>query len=302
MKFGESFAGMATSINRVVELYQPEEKRLFNDRFALDLLPFGWRVLLRLLFLPGLRDVIMASRERRMPGTLGAFLCRTCYIDDVLRQALAEPVQQVVILGAGFDSRAYRIAGIEKTRVFEVDLPGLVQAKQDRVTRVLGAVPAHVTYVGIDFDRDDLNETMERAGYRRGAKTLFIWESVTQYITAAAVDGTLRFVTEAPGKGSTIVFTYVRQGLIDGSDASELEQQMASMVARLGSPWIFGIDPAVIERFLTDRGLSFIEEVDAAEYQKRYLVPLGRELEVIEIERAVLAGVDSERQLVDKGN
>jgi len=62
MKFiDESFAGMATSVNRVVELYQPVEKRLFDDRFAIDLLPFGWRILLRLLFLPGLRSIILLS-------------------------------------------------------------------------------------------------------------------------------------------------------------------------------------------------------------------------------------------------
>ena len=67
---------------------------------------------------------------------------------------------------------------------------------------------------------------------------------------------------------------------------------MASMVARLGSPWIFGIDPAEIEQFVTDRGLALIEEAGAAEYKERYLAPLGREMEVIDVERAVLARVD----------
>jgi methyltransferase (TIGR00027 family) len=116
---------MATSVNRVVELYQPVEKRLFDDRFAIDLLPFGWRILLRLLFLPGLRSIILSLREHRIPGTLGSILCRTRYIDDVLRDSLSEGIEQVVILGAGFDSRAYRIAGIEQVRVFEADLPRL---------------------------------------------------------------------------------------------------------------------------------------------------------------------------------
>jgi methyltransferase (TIGR00027 family) len=107
---GESFAGVATSATRVVELYTPEDKRLFDDPYVLKLLPFGWRLVFRLLFLPGLRQVILSLRERRMPGTLGAILCRTRYIDDVLKRSLGDGIDQLVILGAGFDSRAYRIS------------------------------------------------------------------------------------------------------------------------------------------------------------------------------------------------
>jgi O-methyltransferase involved in polyketide biosynthesis len=85
---GESFAGVATSATRVIELYYPEDKRLFDDQFALKLLPFGWRVFLRLAYLPGLRSAVLSLRERRMPGTLGTLLCRTRYIDDVLKRSL----------------------------------------------------------------------------------------------------------------------------------------------------------------------------------------------------------------------
>jgi len=87
---GESFAGVATSATRVIELYYPKDQRLFDDQFALKLLPFGWRVFLRLAYLPGLRSAVLSLRERRMPGTLGAILCRTRYIDDVLKRSLEE--------------------------------------------------------------------------------------------------------------------------------------------------------------------------------------------------------------------
>lgn len=121
---GESFAGVATSATRVIELYVPAEKRLFDDLLALKLLPFGWQVIFRLVYLPGLRSLVLALRERRMPGSLGSILCRTRYIDDVVQRSLQAGLDQLVILGAGFDSRAYRIAGLENVRVFEVDLPG----------------------------------------------------------------------------------------------------------------------------------------------------------------------------------
>ena len=158
---GESFAGVATSATRVIELYVPEDKRLFEDPYALKLLPFGWRVVFRFFFLPGLRPVVLALRERRMPGSLGSILCRTRYIDDVLKTALADRVEQVVILGAGFDSRAYRITGMDQVKVFEVDLPGTEELKQKRLEQVLGAVPGNVTLVGIDFDCQNLGDVLD---------------------------------------------------------------------------------------------------------------------------------------------
>jgi len=288
---GESFAGMATALNRVAELYQPAERRLFEDRFAFDLLPPGWRIVTRILFLPGIRQGLAALRERRMPGSLGSILGRTCYIDDVLRRSLSEGIDQLVILGAGFDSRAYRMPGIDQVEVFEVDLPGLIQVKQDRVEKVLGAAPEHVTFVGIDFDQHSLGDVLEAVGYRSGARTLFIWEGVTQYITPEAVDDTLQFVSGASGKGSGIVFTYVRQGVINGTAGSEAERRIAAMVSRLGSPWTFGIDPAGLEQFLAERGLELVDEVGAAEYRERYLVPRDRDMDVIDTERTALARV-----------
>jgi len=134
----ESFAGVATSATRVIELYYPEDKRLFTDPFALKLLPFSWQLLFRFLYLPGLREVIVSLRERRMPGSLGAILCRTRYIDDVLKRSLEAGIDQLVILGAGFDSRAYRIAGVDQVRVFEIDLPRTCELKQARIEKVLG--------------------------------------------------------------------------------------------------------------------------------------------------------------------
>jgi methyltransferase (TIGR00027 family) len=287
----ESFAGVATSATRVIELYVPEEQRLFDDPFALALLPFGWRVFFRLAFLPGLRGAVLAMRERRMPGSLGSILCRTRYIDDVLKRSLAEGIDQVVILGAGFDSRPYRIAGMDRVRVFEVDLPGTEKLKKARLEKVLGAVPENVTLIGLDFDRQNLDDALSEAGFQKGQRTLFIWESVTQYITAVAVDGTLRTVSDLSGAGSAIVFTYVRRGLIDGTDRPEWMGSFLSFASKVGSPMIFGLDQAEVATYLADRGLRLVEDVGAADYQARYLEPTGRVLDVFDGERAAYAEV-----------
>lgn len=288
---GESFAGVATAATRVIELYYPEDKSLFDDRLGFRLLPFGWRVFLRWAYLPGLRSAVLASRERRMPGTLGAILCRTHYIDDVLRRSLETGIEQVVILGAGFDSRAYRIAGMDRVQVFEVDLPGSRARKQRRLEAVLGAIPENVTLVGIDFDRDDLGSALNAAGFQAGKRTLFIWEGVTQYITAEAVSDTLEFVSDVGGAGSGVVFTYVRQGIIDGTDRPEWFGALLSFARRVGSPFVFGLDPDELAPYLAERGLTLVDDVGAAAYRERYLEPLGRELRVFDGERVAFAEV-----------
>jgi methyltransferase (TIGR00027 family) len=287
----ESFAGVATSATRVVELYYPEDKRLFDDPYALSLLPLGWRVVFRLLFLPGLRNMVLAARERRMPGSLGGILCRTRYIDDVLIAALKTGLDQVVILGAGFDSRAYRIPGMDQVQVFEVDLPGTRDLKRVRLEDVLGAVPQNVTLIGMDFDQQDLGDVLLSAGFQKGKRTLFIWEGVTQYLTAEAVSNTLEFVSGVSGARSAIVFTYVRKGLIDGTDRPEWFESFLSLANRIDSPLKFGIHQSELEGYLSDRGLRLVSDVGASEYQDLYLKPLGRELNVFDGERVALAQV-----------
>lgn len=278
---------LVATVLRATESYRPEEKRLIEDRFGRDFLPPGWRLLL----LPGVRHALIAATERRGPGALGMLLCRTRYIDDALCHVLEEELDQVVNLGVGFDTRAYRIPGIAQTRVFEVDQPVPLAWKQARLQRVLGAPPPHVAFVPIDFNEQRLEDALAAAGFRTGAKTFFIWEGVTQYITAEAVDITFRYVSRAAATGSKIVFTYIHQGIIDGSARSETDEIFVSATQRGGMPWIFGIDPAELGGYLAARGLALGDHAGASEYRARYLNPLGRQMNVYEGERMALAQV-----------
>ena len=286
---GASLSALGPAVVRAIESSGPKEDRLFEDNVSISLLPPFWRVTTKFMCLSGIRNVMLGMRERMHPGIVGNIICRTRYIDDALSHAIREGFEQVVILGAGFDSRAYRIQGIEQLSVFEVDLPIPQDQKKNGLERLFGPLPSHVTFVPIDFNQQVLVEVMLPAGFHTNARTVIIWEGVTQYITAEAVDATLQFVSHNTASGSKIVFTYINQGIIDGSTRSELDQKVVSAAKRIGMPWIFGINPAELEQYLSVRGLKLIEDVGDVEYQVRYLNPIGRQLKVFEGERVALA-------------
>src|SRR5690242_19428209 len=123
-----------------------------------------------------------------------------------------------MILGAGYDTRAYRFADeLSSVRVFELDHPVTAAVKLARVRRAFGELPEHVTYVRADLEREDLGLALVRAGYASAARTLFIWSGVSFYLSAEAVDSVLGFVRQSSGPGSSIVFDYHYQGFTDGT-------------------------------------------------------------------------------------
>ena len=100
-------------------------------------------------------------KDKQVPGVFGVKFCGTRYVDDVLQSAIEKGIENVVILGAGLDARPYRIPGISKTNVFEVDLPSTQNYKKKRLKKVLGSLPSHVTFVPIDFNNQTLEEVLE---------------------------------------------------------------------------------------------------------------------------------------------
>ena len=145
--------------------------------------------------------------DLRWPGARSSGIARTRLIDDYVSASLREGVDQVVILGAGFDCRAYRIAGIETTRVFEVDHPATLSKKKEGVLHIFGSLPKHVVYVDVDFNTQSLGQTLQDSGFNANERSSFIWEGVTNYLTERAVDRTLSYIGKNTAPGSRIVFT-----------------------------------------------------------------------------------------------
>ena len=241
---------------------------------------------------PGfIREPLLRWRERQVPGVLGGLLCRVAYLDDVVREAIAAGVESVVLLGAGLDSRAYRIPGADAVRFFEVDQTSVLDVKKARLQRCLGALPPHVRLVPIDFDTQDLKTVLAAAGCDGAARTLFVWEGVSQYISRGALEGTLRYVS-GTAVGNRLAFSFVLQRFIDDRAAYPELAFLWDRACKGDNPlWKGGLDPDTLAEFLASFSLRILEEVGPAEHQERYLGPKDRRLHAMEIERLVLAEV-----------
>lgn len=281
-----SRTALGAAIMRLIEQYQPAEKRLFDDPVVKYLVGGSIQVFMQL---SSMRRLTLQQSDVITKGIYGVQICRTRYIDEAVLAALAQGVDQIVILGAGLDTRAYRLPGIDQSKVYEVDLPQAQAAKKKKIEQRFGNLPGHVRYVPIDFDKQSLEAVLAQNSFDREKPTLYIWEGVTQYITGEAVRRTLEFVGRSAPE-SSIVFTYVLKSIIEGRSSIPGAERMMDRVSEQ-APWIFGLEPSEIQSYLAGFHLSLIEDVGSAEYRARYLKPLGRDETVFEGERIANAVV-----------
>lgn len=258
---------------RALESTRPPGHRLFEDEFARGFLDRPLRLVAGAARVPLLGSLIPWYIDRRWPCARASVVVRTRLIDDTVTDALAAGMRQFVILGAGFDSRPYRIAALARGRVFEVDRGDVLAAKSAAVARMTGSSHEHVVYVAVDFERDDLGERLTASGFRV-EPALFVWEGVTSYLTEAGVDATLRRIRAASAPGSAIVLTYLDRRALDGSLPGL--NPWAAAVDAAGEPFRFGFDPRELPQYLAERGFELADDVSAAEGARRHLQPLGR--------------------------
>ena len=279
--------GYGPTVMVAIEQRFPERARVINDDLAARILPFNTRATLRLRMLLWPRDLMVAMAEKRAPGIWGGILCRKRYIDDKLAEAADGQAETVVNLGAGIDTRAYRLPALARLPVFEVDLPENIDAKRSRLKKILGGVPAHVKLVPIDFDREDLGAVLASHGYAADTRTFFIWEGVMQYLTEQGVRATMDFLAKAPA-GSRLAFTYVRKDFVDGEVFYGHEYIYKTLVLK-GKNWHFGMDPENVADFLSGYGWRVLEHLGYDELGERYVKPTGRKLLSMPLERMVYA-------------
>lgn len=280
---GTAFGPMVIS---AVEQHEPPGRRLVDDDLAAAFLPAPLRALVRATGWAPLRRAVIAASERLGPGLWTNLSCRKHYIDDNLRDSLRD-IDAVVVLGAGLDTRAYRLARRSDVPVFEVDQPINVDRKMAVLERVFGTPPATVRLVPVDFERDDLTAVLASHGYDPAARTFFVWEGVTQYLTEAAVRATFGQLSGAAA-GSRIDFTYVRADFIDGTNTYG-SPALYRRTRQRGELWKSGLSPEGVGDFLADYGWRLIEQAGPDAFVERYVRATGRDLTASQIEWSAYA-------------
>lgn len=201
---------------------------------------------------------------------------RTRMIDDLVREAIHAGARQLVLPGAGFDSRAYRLRETNGLAVFEVDHPATQRAKRERLKARLGRLPETVRFVEADFEKDNLECALLAAGFDANKPAVVVWEGVVSYLTEAAVNRNLALLARLLAPGSRLILTYVDRGALDGSRTFQGARRWKSWVRFNREPFIFGFDPAQLGDYLRLLGFLLESDLSTAEGAVRYCTAIGR--------------------------
>ncbi len=278
--------GAGPMVTVAVEQHFPENQRIIEDNLAYSILSSSMRAVVQLTRPAFIRDWLVRTSEKSAPGIWGGTICRKRYIDEKLIESVAQ-IDAVVNLGAGSDTRAYRLPALADMPVWEVDQPENIGPKQARLQKLFGEVPNHVKLLPIDFDREELGTVLAAYGYPAGRRMFFIWEAVTQYLTETGIRTTFDFLAKT-ARGSRLAFTYVRRDFLDGQVMYGQEYLYKQYVVR-DKIWLFGMDPEGVVNFLAPYGWRVVEHLGYEELAERYVKPTGRELASTPIERMVYA-------------
>jgi len=252
------------------------EVRGFTDPTALVFLNSLWRWVYRRT----LRSVARrpGGRQRmleRARGRMDLVALRTRFLDDAWHAAHAAGVRQLVLLGAGFDGRAFRLDDISDSILFEVDHPSTQAVKRQRARSLSSKAMRHI-YVPVDFERDHLGEALATAGHTTGQRTFWLWEGVTPYLTPEAQIATMRALAVRSALGSRLAMTYVEPEV---SPSRIFGIRM--MLRFFGEPFRGEMTRATAAERLSLAGLRVVEDTGSAEWRRLYANPQGNVTDVI---------------------
>jgi methyltransferase (TIGR00027 family) len=263
---GSSTAGY-TCFSRACATREKDERFRGPDYLAEVFLPLIPQILLNVSFL---RKWCM---RRLFPSGIHEYvLARTKLLDKVFVDALDRGFPQIVLLGAGMDTRALRFQAKNKgAMIFELDIDSTQRYKRKVYKRRKTALPDTLVFVPINFNKQRLADVLSETGYREGQQTLFLWEGVTMYLEAEAVDRTLAFVRNSGAGGSIIAFDYIYASVLRRENTLYGERGGFDRVAQVGERWTFGIETGAIEGFLVERGFKMLAHYTPSDLEAAYL-------------------------------
>jgi methyltransferase (TIGR00027 family) len=255
------------ALSRAIESLKSGNERICFDRYAKDFLSNEYSRLIRSKIM---RLFTIWLMERLFPGHYYYVVARSRYIDDYLQENITSGIKQLVIIGAGLDSRPYRFDDLKKIKVYEVDHPATQSIKKKKVKNTFGAIPEHVVFVAVDFNDEQIDVKLLKSGYDKNLKTLFIWEGTTPYINLEAVHKILEFISAESGAGSSIIFDYILSSVVNGTCMLEGARNELKKMAKTDEPFILGFEKDEIDLFLKEKGFNNIKDAGADYFKSVY--------------------------------
>jgi len=255
---------------RAIETGRPFRKRLFTDPYAIMFLDKGLKWAAKISKCPLIGRLIPKIIQRKGPGALSSGVARTKYIDDLLWQTIRKGVKQVIILGAGFDTRSLRLDYLNSIPVIEIDHPDTAKWKISRLKETLGHLPQNVSYFQIDFNKQSLGDLASEHNLNFNIPTTIIWEGVTNYLTQQAIDETFEFVNKFTS-GSYLIFTYINRLVLDNPGSFMGTERVFRNLTKNEEHWTFGFNPEELSGYLAKFHLTLLEDLGAGEYRKKYM-------------------------------
>jgi methyltransferase (TIGR00027 family) len=221
---------------------------------------------------PDADGAIALARERPERRGLRLFIAmRSRFAEDSAAHAIDKGVRQILVLGAGLDTFAYRLERSQDMRVFELDHPATQAEKRRRLSEAQIAEPQHVSYVAHDFESGGMTAALKAAGLDPDKGAFVLWLGVTPYLTEEAVLATLGELASWPG-GTEVVFDYTNPPhAIEEGSTRDFHREMAERVAASGEPFRCYFDSAALHARARGLGFSDIEDLDRAALVARYL-------------------------------
>ncbi len=280
---------------RLIESLAKPDRRIIYDPYAKNFV-LGANI----IKLMGHRLSVWLG-NKIIPGMHEHLISRTRYIDDLIEESTFANIEQYVILGAGYDSRAHRLKLPSKLKIFEVDQSEVQELKRLRLPDNMPNRES-ITYVDIDFNHQSLKEQLINVGFDQNKSTIFTLEGVSQYISREALDATLKEVADLnPNSNSKIFISYVNKLLKEDSKAcfgkgySKPEKAVSfitNSAAKMGEPWISFYSAEEIESILSQNNFTLIENKTLADLNSKYFTPVDRtipENHIFKLEHFVIA-------------
>ena len=198
-------------------------------------------------------------------------IARTKYIDNIFKESIENGIEQILLFGAGFDTRAVRFAEKNmKTKIFELDTLYTQTAKINQFKKRGISIPENTILISIDFNVDSLSEKLESNGFKRNKTTLFIMEGIIQYLNKEAVDELFKLLYELAEPESKVVFDYIYASVLRKENIYYGEKDIYKKVNSVQEPWLFGIEKGGMEAFVKNYNFSLIQNLDSEDLEKMF--------------------------------